>query len=256
MERWQSRVAVITGASAGIGAVIAEDLVKAGLVVVALARRETKLQERKQTLPVDLQTRYHPLKCDVTDEEDVKKAFAWVEKNLGGTDILINNAGVFYLGENLTDSNSTEAICKTLDTNVKALAFCVREAFNSMKNRKFDGHVILINSIAGHTTERVSGANMYIPSKHAVTAMAQTYRHEFAHAGTKVKISSISPGAVDTDLLPEYIKKMGIPILSPEDVSNAIQYVIATPPNVQIFELTIEPVRDKVINRSTLEQNK
>lgn len=189
MERWHNRVAVVTGASSGIGAAVAEDLVKAGLVVVALARRESRLQENKKSLPTDLQSRYHPIKCDVTNEEDIKKAFAWVEKDLGGTDILVNNAGAFHYGVNLVDSDNSEVIHKIVDTNVKAVAFCVREAFNSMKKRDFPGHVIIINSVAGHTSERFPGANMYIPSKHAVTAMAQTYRHEFAHAGTKVKIT-------------------------------------------------------------------
>lgn len=189
MERWQNRVAVVTGASSGIGATVAADLVKAGLVVIALARRESKLRENKNALPADVQSRYHPVRCDVTNEEEVKKVFSWVEKLFGGTDILVNNAGVFHYGTNLVDSSNSDAICKTLDTNVKALAFCVREAFNSMKNRKFDGHVILVNSVAGHTTERIPGTNMYMPSKHAVTALAQTYRHEFAQAGTKVKIT-------------------------------------------------------------------
>ncbi|XP_037926296.1 farnesol dehydrogenase-like [Hermetia illucens] len=187
MERWQNRVAVVTEASSGIGAAIAADLVKAGLVVVALARRETRLQEIKKALQADQQQRYHPIKCDVTNEEDIKKAFAWVEKDLGGTDILVNNAGAFHYGVNLVDSDNSGVIHKIVDTNVKAVAFCVREAFNSMKKRDFAGHVIIINSVAGHTSERFPGANMYIPSKHAVTAMAQTYRHEFAHAGTKVK---------------------------------------------------------------------
>ncbi|CAD7079474.1 unnamed protein product [Hermetia illucens] len=243
MERWHNRVAVVTGASSGIGAAVAEDLVKAGLVVVALARRESRLQENKKSLPTDLQSRYHPIKCDVTNEDDVKKAFAWVDETLGGTDILVNNAGTFHYGENLIDPGNTEIIRKTLDTNVTAVVFCVREAFNSMKKRNFDGHVIIVNSVVGHTTERIPGGNIYQPSKYAVTAMAQTYRHEFAHAGTKVKITSISPGAVDTELVPGgLLESFGIPYLSPADISNAILYAIATPPNVQIYELTIEPV--------------
>lgn len=189
MERWQNRVAVITGASSGIGAAVAADLVKAGLIVAALARRETKLQENKKALPAHLQSRYHPIKCDVTNEAEVKEAFAWIEKNLGGTDILINNAGVFHFGSNLTDADSSEVVRNTLDTNVAAVVYCVREAFNSMKKRNFDGHVVLINSVAGHTDQRIAGINMYIPSKHTVTALAKSYRHEFANAGTKVKIT-------------------------------------------------------------------
>ncbi|CAD7079038.1 unnamed protein product [Hermetia illucens] len=214
MERWQNRVAVVTEASSGIGAAIAADLVKAGLVVVALARRETRLQEIKKALQADQQQRYHPIKCDVTNEEDIKKAFAWVEKDLGGTDILVNNAGAFHYGVNLVDSDNSGVIHKIVDTNVKAVAFCVREAFNSMKKRDFAGHVIIINSVAGHTSE----------------------------------ITSISPGAVMTEGVPDLFKNSGIPYLNPEDISSALLYVIATPPNVQIYELTIEPVSGRNVS--------
>lgn len=143
-------MAVVTGASAGIGAATAEDLVKSGFIVVALARREDRLQQNQSALPANLQYRYHPRKCDVTNEGEVKDTFAWIESNLGGTDVLINNAGIISGGVDLSGLDNTQPVRNTLETNTMSVVYCVREAFNSMKKRNFAGHIMIINSIAGH----------------------------------------------------------------------------------------------------------
>lgn len=192
MDRWQNKVAVVTGASSGIGAAVAQDLVKAGLIVVALARREERLRENKGKLEVPLRARYHPIKCDVTKDAEVKAVFSWVENNLGGVDILVNNAGIARLGVQLSDPDNTQVINDVVDTNIKATAYCVREAFISMKTRNFDGHIIIVNSVLGHKNPMLPQSysfNIYPASKFAVTAMVETYRQEFVNAGTKVKIT-------------------------------------------------------------------
>ncbi|CAD7079063.1 unnamed protein product [Hermetia illucens] len=250
MERWQNKVALVTGASVGIGAAIAADLVKNGFIVVALARREERLRENQRALPENLQSRYHPRKCDVTNEDQVKDIFAWIESKFGGTDVLVNNAGVVASGVELISVDNTGPIRNVVETNIMSVIYCVREAFNSMKKRNFDGHIVIINSIAGHYVPFVpfGSLNIYPPSKHAVTAMVETYRQEFANAGTKVKVTSISPGFVLTEILPnmEGFRDVGNPILSPGDVSNAVLYVLSTPPHVQVHELTIRPVGEKL----------
>ncbi|CAD7079056.1 unnamed protein product [Hermetia illucens] len=249
MERWQNKVAVVTGASAGIGAAIAADLVKSGFIVVALARREERLQENQRALPENLQSRYHPKRCDVTNEEEVKDTFAWIETKLGGTDVLVNNAGVVASGVQLIGVDNTQPIRNIVETNVMSVVYCVREAFNSMKKRNFDGHVVIINSVAGHYIPMVPAGslNIYPASKFAVTAMVETYRQEFANAGTKVKITSISPGGVLTEIAPnmETLREAGHPLLDAADISNAVLYALSTPPHVQVHELTIRPVGEK-----------
>ncbi|CAD7079058.1 unnamed protein product [Hermetia illucens] len=250
MERWQNKVAVVTGASAGIGAATAADLVKNGFIVVALARREERLQENQRALPEHLQSRYYPRKCDVTNEEEVKDTFAWIEIRFGGTDVLVNNAGIIALGVDLSAEDNTQPIRNIVETNIMSVVYCVREAFNSMKKRNFDGHIVVINSIAGHKVPMpiVGSLNIYPPSKFAVTAMVETYRQEFANAGTKVKVTSISPGGVLTEIIPnmEAFQDTGYPLLNVEDISNAILYVLSTPPHVQVHELTIKPIGEKV----------
>lgn len=246
MDRWHNKVAVVTGASSGIGQAVAEDLVKNGFIVVALARRTDRLLENKLALQDTLRSRYHTVKCNVVNEEEVKHTFEWIEKTLGGTDVLINNAGIARVGPSLCSIESTQPVRDTLETNVMGVFYCVREAFNSMKKRNFDGHIVIVNSVAGHKIPMMAGtsSNAYCASKYAVTAMVETYRQEFANAGTKVKVTSISPGVVDTEILThkEAMKNAGVPFLNPEDISNAILYVLGTPPHVQVHELMIKPV--------------
>jgi len=253
MERWIGKVAVVTGASAGIGAQIAIDLANAGMIVVGLARRAERVEELKSKISTTSTGALHAFKCDVTSEDDIKKAFSWTIENFGGVDVLVNNAGI---GRNckLIDKDNTAFIKEVIDTNVIGVVLCTREAFQSMKSRNFDGHIIIINSIAGHSVSYIPGwpsFNIYAPSKYAVTAMTEVLRQEFQREKTGVKITSISPGLVkteiqlasglfDTKLLEEVYKTM--PWLESEDISQAVLYVLGTKPHVQVHELTIQPV--------------
>lgn len=93
MDRWVGKIAIVTGVSSGIGELLARELVSAGVNVLGLARREKKLQELSKSLK-NTKGSFHYLKCDVCNERDILDAFAYVEKNFGRLDILINNAAV------------------------------------------------------------------------------------------------------------------------------------------------------------------
>ncbi|KAL5292267.1 DHRS11.2 family protein [Megaselia abdita] len=247
MDRWAQKTAVVTGASSGIGAACAVDLVKAGMKVAALARREERLNELKNSLPENLRGNFYPIKCDVSDEADVIRAFRWVDEHLGGVHVLINNAGIIRTTDLVKEGNTAD-IKAIVDTNIMAVVYCVREAYQQMLANKVDGHVVIVNSVAGHRVPIVPGfsMNIYPATKHAVTAMTETYRQEFSNAGTNVKVTSISPGGVSTEIVPEEFKNLAdFPLLKSEDVSNAILYCVSTPPNVQIHELTIKPLHEK-----------
>ncbi|XP_053684942.1 farnesol dehydrogenase-like [Sabethes cyaneus] len=242
MDRWTGKVAVVTGASSGIGLAAVKELVKAGMIVVGLARRAERVEALKSDLPEDSRDRLHAVKCDITKEEDILNSFKWIEDKLGGVDVLINNAGVAVGETNLIAAGNTETIRKTLDTNVVGLVLCTREAYQSMKKQSFDGHIVHINSVAGHKVPPLPGYNIYSASKFAVTAITETLRQELRAEGTKIKVTSISPGAVDTELLSPQFKEAGIPTLEAGDIADAIIYVLSTPPRVQVHELTIKPV--------------
>ncbi|XP_033217856.1 farnesol dehydrogenase-like [Belonocnema kinseyi] len=241
MERWFNKVAVVTGASTGIGAIISEGLVKAGVNVVGLARKVDKLEEIKTRLKNE-KGKFYSIQTDVTKEDEILRAFRWIEKELGGVDILVNNAGVI-LNEPIIDGG-TEGFKTILDVNVLAVAICTREATKSMRNRKVPGHVVIINSFAGHYAESIKvPVSLYCASKYAITGMTESLRNELAAAKANIKVTSISPAAVRTGMLlnagiPEAVINQ-ISILETKDVLDAVIYVLGTPPNVQVNELTL-----------------
>ncbi|XP_055843429.1 farnesol dehydrogenase-like [Episyrphus balteatus] len=244
MERWQNRVAIVTGASSGIGAAIVKDLVKAGLKVVGLARRVERIEGLKASLSAEQQKRLFSVQCDVTSEISVNQAFDWIIEKLGGVDILVNNAGIVRPGKLAT--MDIPLVREVIDTNIMGVVLATKRAFQNMKDRKFDGHVVIINSIVGHSIPcfpTLVDLNIYPASKYAVTAITEIYRQEFKGFGTKVKITSVSPGLVKTEITEGFD---AAPILSPEDISSGVMFAISTPPHVQVHELTIKPVGENM----------
>uniref|UniRef100_A0A4Y0BPS9 Dehydrogenase n=1 Tax=Anopheles funestus TaxID=62324 RepID=A0A4Y0BPS9_ANOFN len=242
MDRWQGKVAIVTGASSGIGAATVIALAKAGMITFGLARRVERVEELKNDLPEEVRERLHAIRCDVTKEEDILAAFREVEQKFGGVDVLINNAGVARSSYGVLDAKNTQAIRDVIDTNLVALALCSREAYQSMKKRSVDGHIIHINSILGHHVLPMNTLNVYPASKYGVTALTETMRHELRMAGTKIKVTSISPGLVRTEIITNSAAVADMPILEAEDIADAVLYVLGTPPRVQIHELMIKPV--------------
>uniref|UniRef100_A0A4Y0BME8 Dehydrogenase n=1 Tax=Anopheles funestus TaxID=62324 RepID=A0A4Y0BME8_ANOFN len=110
-----------------------------------------------------------------------------------------------------------------------------------MQKRSVDGHTVHINSIVGHSIPPLNTLNIYPAVKYGVTALTETMRQELRFAGTKIKVTSISPGFTRTPINPNSNTYTG-PILEPEDIADAILYALGTPPRVQIHELTIKPV--------------
>lgn len=192
MERWIGKIAVVTGASSGIGSATVIDLANAGVKVVGMARRVELVEALRSKVKPQYQNNVHAVKCDVGKEESVKDAFKWVETNLGGVDILVNNAGT-TCNANLVDNDNTDALKSVVDTNLWGAVFCVRESFQSMKKRDFNGHIVLINSILGHGVPYLAKTfpsfNIYPMTKNATIAMTEVLRQEFAILQSKVKIT-------------------------------------------------------------------
>ncbi|XP_044262330.1 farnesol dehydrogenase-like [Tribolium madens] len=252
MDRWRGKVAIVTGASSGIGASIAEKLVIEGLQVAGFARRS----ERVEKLAKKLQGKKGKLvavKVDITKEEDIIKGFKWVLDNLGPVHILVNNAGILQ-PTNLTEGE-TKMWKKILDTNVLGLCIATREAVKIMKAGKIDGHIVHINSVTGHSVPKIPNLNVYPASKHAVTALTESLRQELNQLGLKIKITSVSPGAVETEIVqangfeipPEVeVLRKGTPMMKSEDIADSVLYALGTPPHVQVHELTVKPVGEKI----------
>jgi NADP+-dependent farnesol dehydrogenase len=154
--------------------------------VVGLARRSERVEQLAKKLQGQ-KGKLYAIKADISKEEDILKAFKWTCDNVGPIHILVNNAGIIQQ-TNLIDGD-TEKWKKTFDTNVMGLCVATREAVKVMKAEKIDGHIIHINSVAGHTVPNFPGSNVYPASKYAVTALTETLRQELNHLGLKIKIT-------------------------------------------------------------------
>lgn len=240
MNRWKGTIAVVTGASSGIGLAIAKSLIREGMIVVGLARRKEKMEEEMRA--VEGKERFHALKCDVSSEGDVHNAFCWIKKNLGTVQVLVNNAGMLVPGS-LVDTSRKDWE-KVFSVNVMGLLECTRQAVKMMKEADVEGHIIDINSIEGHSVHFFGDLrfNVYAGTKHAVTGLAKTLHLELL--GGKIRVTSISPGYVKTDIVSFLDNKSDtsqFPGLEAEDIADSVLYVLGTPQRVQIHELIIKP---------------
>lgn len=247
-------MAVVTGASSGIGAAIAKGLVKQGMKVVGIARRVERVEALKEELKGSPGTLYS-YKADVSKEDEVTAAFRWIKDNLGGVDVLINNAGI--VGKSTLHDGPVSAWRAVLDLNVLGLSMCTKEALKSMEERGVDdGHIIHISSINGHGVPQHSleyGLMMYTATKNAVQALTEGLRRELVQRKSKIRVSTICPGMVKTEIMVAEGYKFpekatidqiyaGVPHLDSQDICDAATYILGTPPHVQIHDLIIKPV--------------
>ncbi|KAB7498677.1 Dehydrogenase/reductase SDR family member 11 [Armadillidium nasatum] len=197
MEKWKGRVAMVTGASSGIGAAICEDLVKHGMKVVGAARRIEKMQELAKKLKNEKGT-FLPVQCDVTKDEDIYNLFDKIKKTFGGVDVCINNAGMVGCGLDLL--NGTPEEWRQI-TNVK----CDRP----LSLLKTDGEFSKGKSIAAHQVLPLGSSHFYTGTKFAVRALSEGLRQELQAANFGIKLSVVSPGLVKTEFRnPEFAKQV------------------------------------------------
>lgn len=155
--------------------------------MVGIARRAERIEELSKKLE-DRKGKLYAVKADMTNEEDILKAFEWTKNNLGPVHILVNNAGGAVLTTNLIDGD-TQLWKKVLNLNVLGLCIATREAVKNMRANDVDGHIIHINSVGGHKVPNFPNMNVYPASKFAVTALTETLRQELNSIGSKIKIT-------------------------------------------------------------------
>ncbi|KAM4627079.1 dehydrogenase/reductase SDR family member 11-like [Polymixia lowei] len=254
MDRWKGRVALVTGASVGIGASIAKDLVQHGMKVVGCGRNVEKIEK----LAAECQNAGYsgvlvPYKCDLSNEEDILSMFSAIRTQHQGVDVCINNAGLAHPEPLL--NGTTSAWKNMMDVNVIALSVCTREAYQSMKERNVDdGHIININSMSGHRVVQNADVHFYSATKYAVTALTEGLRQELREAKTRIRATCISPGLVETEFSfrlyhdnPEKAASIytTMKCLEAKDVADAVTYVLSTPSHVQIGDLQMRSVEQK-----------
>jgi NADP-dependent 3-hydroxy acid dehydrogenase YdfG len=229
------RTAVVTGASRGIGAGIAEALGSQGVRVVLVARTEAKLKERAARIKGSI-----PVACDVADPKSVEQATKRINTELkGAPDILVNNAGIFSVA--VAEETSTESFIETINTNLVGPFLFVRAFLGDMKKRKA-GHIITIGSIADRTI--FTGNAAYSAAKFGLRAIHEVLRAELR--GTGVRTSLISPASTDTEIWnsvmvtdPAGKPHSKRPMLDPDDVVGAVIFALTQPDRVNVDELRL-----------------
>ncbi len=192
MVSLKDKVVVITGASSGIGKAAAIAFAQTGARLVLVARRKEKLHELEAYL-ASFKPQCISVQADVTREEEVKHLFDEVERVLGGTDILINNAGRGLEAE-LCDISYDEWL-SVLNTNLTSVFLCSREAVKQMIRKGIQGHIITVSSTSGLFGVPAYGA--YCASKHGVTGFKRSIRWDLRKH--KIKVSTIHPANVETE---------------------------------------------------------
>ncbi|KAE9973811.1 putative NRPS-like protein biosynthetic cluster [Venturia inaequalis] len=236
------KVAVVTGASSGIGAAVAAALAKEGVHVALAARRTDELESLKTKLSAHgVKVLAH--KTDVTQKAQVESLMKTAAEELGPVDILISCAGVMYF--TMMKNVQSEEWERTVDVNCKGLLHCLSSTIPSMLSRS-TGHIVAISSDAGRKV--FPGLGVYSASKFFVEATLQALRVETAGSG--LRVTSIQPGNVATDLLgmstdKEALEAYGTPtgakVLDAGDVAEAIVYALKQPEHVGVNEVMIEP---------------
>ena len=226
------RIAVVTGASRGIGLAVAQALVGAGARVAMLARTADALRRAAKPLGA------LAIPCDIADETAATAAAEQVSRDLGAPDVLVNNAGLFTLAP--VESQSIAELRATLDVNLIAPFVLARALLPAMREAK-QGHIVTIGSIADRVTFPENGA--YAASKFGGRALHQVLREELRGSG--VRATLVSPGPVDTSLWdaigPD--DRAGFTprasMLSAAAVADAVLFALTRVPAVNIDELRL-----------------
>lgn len=219
------KTALVTGASSGIGKAIAIALQESGVKVIGLCRSIENLPEGVT-----------PLACDLRDATQIQEAFL----SLDHLDILVNSAGLAYLSR-LTDGDP--ALWEEMwQVNVHALSLCCQLALPLFP--KNSGQILNLSSMSGHRVPPTGG--FYAATKFAVRAVSEALRAELKTAGSSVRVSTLSPGFVDTPLLDKYFvgredqlkeTRESIKMLTPESIAATALHVLTSPPDVEVNDI-------------------
>jgi NADP-dependent 3-hydroxy acid dehydrogenase YdfG len=238
------RVAVVTGATSGIGAATARRLAADGASVALLGRREDRLKE----LATEIGAAALPVAVDVTDQDALNAAAATIRSALGQVDLVVANAGVMLPAP--FESAQTLEWDQMIGTNINGLLYTARAFVDDLLAAAADGKqtdLVLVGSVGGHQV--FPNYAVYTATKAAVAHLTRGLRVDFGPRGVRVK--NIEPGLVGTELgdgmrdsgqreqLAEW--RRTIQALPPEDIADAIAYATAAPPRVNVAEMIVLP---------------
>jgi len=242
-QKLTGKVAIVTGASSGIGEATAIALTAEGASVAIVARRGERLESLAKRIS-ETGGKALPIVADVSDEAQTRKMVEEVKSELGRVDIIVNNAGVMLLGP--IDGADTEEWRRMVNINVLGLMYATHAVLPTMKTQG-SGHIVNISSVAGRTAS--ANVGVYNATKWGVCAFSEALRQEVSK--DKIRVTVIEPGAVATELathitnpavkerLSAWVESM-TPLES-EDIAAAIVYAVTQPARVNVNEILIRP---------------
>lgn len=230
-----SKIAIVTGASSGLGAAIAESLIRENTTVLGIARDKTALQK----MELELGNQFKPVILDITDREGVR---SWSHKTFSENfqpDILINNAGSGGFGR---IDEMQDAIWDTMmNTNLTGMYNLTSEVVKWMRRTKNYSHIINIGSVLGIVTRSEGAA--YSATKFGIRGFSESLFKELRN--DYIKVTCVNPGSIDT----HFFENSGIEphsnMLQPKDIANTIIHILETPDNMLINEITLRPLNPK-----------
>ncbi len=239
-----SKIALITGATSGIGEASAHIFAQQGYNLILVARRAERLETLCRHFEVKYAIRTKAIVADVREKEKVNQVLNTLPEEWTKVSVLVNNAGLSQ-GLEPIDKGDTDDWDTMIDTNIKGLLYVTRIVSNWMVAQKA-GHIINIGSIAGK--EVYPNGNVYCATKHAVDALSKAMRIDLLPHG--IKVTAIHPGMVETEFSvvrfkgdEERAKKVyeGFDPLIADDIADAIWYVVSRPAHVNINDMLIMP---------------
>ncbi len=239
----KDKVAIVTGASSGIGYATSLALAKAGAKVAIGARRTENLKKLEDEIK-NIGGQVFSKKLDVTKKLECDSFVAEVLAKWGTVDILVNNAGLMPLS--FVKRLKIDEWDRMVDVNIKGVLYCTAAVVTPMLEKK-SGHIVNISSVAGRIV--FPAGSVYCATKHAITAFSEGLRQELS-VRSNIRVTCIEPGVVSTELtntitdeslqsFVENAKKMEA--LKAEDIANAILYAVDSPSHVSINEVLIRP---------------
>jgi len=239
-----NKLALITGATSGIGKATSLKLAALGFDLIITGRRKERLESLATSLKRQHNIKVKPLVFDIRINSETDKAVASLEDEWKNIDILINNAGLAAGADPIQEGLWSDWE-QMIDTNIKGLLYISKLIIPFMIKRK-QGHIINISSIAGK--EVYANGNVYCATKHAVEAITKGMRIDLLKYG--IKVSSVSPGMVETEfsivryhgdkVKADNVYK-GLTPLFAEDIADTIEFIVTRPPHVNINDILIMP---------------
>lgn len=233
MTQLQYKVAVVTGASSGIGKGIATALAERQVQLVLAGRNQARLEETANHLKETYNAQVETVITDVTQRRQVEQLVEQAKSHYGHLDVIVNSAGQM-LSPAITDGD-VEAWETMIDVNVKGTLYGINAALPHFK-KQGSGHIINIASISGFEVTKQS--TMYSAAKAAIHTITQGLEKELARTG--IRVTSISPGMVDTPMGSGDSgdrKK-----LEAKNIAEAVVYALEQPSHVNVNEITVRPV--------------